>query len=87
MPDTVFFMDADLLNRISMDPEICHGKPCIRGHRIMVSVILDGLASGETVQDLLDDLPGLEEADVSACLAYASKRLREGFVTLAEQAT
>ena len=54
---------TELLSRISINPNICFGKPCIRGHRIWVSLILDCLASGWTVQDILDEYPGLEEAD------------------------
>ena len=61
-----------LLSRISIDPEICFGKPCIRGHRIWVSLVLDFLASGCTVKGLLERYPGIEEADVLACIAYGS---------------
>ena len=61
-----------LLSRISIDPEICFGKPCIRGHRIWVSLVLDLLASGSTTQELLERYPGIEEADVLACIAYGS---------------
>jgi uncharacterized protein (DUF433 family) len=60
----------DLLARIAIDPETCFGKPCIRGHRIWVSLILDLLASGSTVQQVLDEYPQLEETDVQACIAY-----------------
>ena len=60
----------ELLSRISIDPNICFGKPCIRGHRIWVSLVLDLLAGGRTVEQLLDQHPGLEEADVLACIAY-----------------
>ena len=60
----------ELLSRISTDPDICFGKPCIRGHRIWVSLVLDLLASGWTVRQLLDQYPGIEEADVLACIAY-----------------
>lgn len=67
----------ELLARISIDPEVCHGKPCIRGHRIWVSVILDFLASGWTIQDILEEYPGLEEADVLACIAYGAELARE----------
>jgi uncharacterized protein (DUF433 family) len=59
----------ELLGRISIDPNICFGKPCIRGHRIWVSLILDFLASGSTLAEILDDYPELEEADVLACIA------------------
>jgi uncharacterized protein (DUF433 family) len=60
----------ELLSRISVDPNICFGKPCIRGHRIWVSLVLDFLASGMTTQELLQDYPGLEEANILACIAY-----------------
>jgi uncharacterized protein (DUF433 family) len=62
----------DLLARISINPDICFGKPCIRGHRIWVSLVLDFPASGSTVKDILDDYPQLEEADVLACIAYSN---------------
>lgn len=62
----------ELLQRISIDPNICFGKPCIRGHRIWVSLILDFLASGMTAQQILLHYPQLEEADILACSAYAA---------------
>ena len=70
----------ELLSRISIDPNICFGKPCIRGHRIWVSLVLDLLASGWTVEQLLDEYPGLEEADVLACIAYGAEMSRERYV-------
>lgn len=72
-----------LLSRISVDPNICFGKPCIRGHRIWVSLILDLLASGATVADVLENYPGIEEADVRACIAYGAEMSRERYVELA----
>jgi uncharacterized protein (DUF433 family) len=69
----------ELLSRISVDPHICFGKPCIRGHRIWVSLILDFLASGMTTQELLKDYPGLEEADILACIAYGAEMARERY--------
>jgi uncharacterized protein (DUF433 family) len=66
-------MTISLLNRITIDPEICHGKPSIRGMRYPVEVILDLLAAGMTHQEILDDYPALEEDDIKACLAYASR--------------
>jgi uncharacterized protein (DUF433 family) len=54
----------ELLGRISVDPNICFGKPCIRGHRIWVSLVLDLLASGWSFKEVLDNYPGLEEADI-----------------------
>ena len=70
----------ELLSRISIDPDICFGKPCIRGHRIWVSLVLDLLASGWTVDQLLDEYPGIEDADVLACIAYGAEMSRERYV-------
>jgi len=64
----------DLLARISVDPKVCGGRPCIRGHRIWVSLVLDLLASGWTTQEVLRQYPGLTEEDVRACVAYAAER-------------
>jgi uncharacterized protein (DUF433 family) len=72
----------ELLARISIDPNVCFGKPCIRGHRIWVSLILDQLASGTTTREILDDYPGLEEADILACIAYGAEMSRERYVDL-----
>ena len=68
---------AELLSRISIDPQVCFGKPCIRNHRVWVSLVLDFLASGQTVQQIIDGYPGLEEADVLACIAYGAEMARE----------
>lgn len=67
----------ELLQRISIDPAICGGKPCIRGHRIWVSLIVDFLASGMSVEDILAEYPQLTVEDIRACLAYASEMTRE----------
>lgn len=67
----------DLLRRIAIDPNICFGKPCIRGHRIWVSLILDLLASGMTTPQILAEYPQLAEEDIRACVAYASEMTRE----------
>lgn len=67
----------ELLQRIVVDPNLCFGKPCIRGHRIWVALILDLLASGMSVEDILHEYPQLEEADIRACLAYAAEMARE----------
>ncbi len=63
---------TDSADRITSDPEICGGKPTIRGLRIRVTDILDMLAAGATRQDILRDYPYLEDEDISAALAYAS---------------
>lgn len=76
-------MHEELLQRISIDPKICHGKPCVRGHRIWVSLILDFLASGMTTEEVLADYPQLAAEDVQACLAYASEMTRERTVHIA----
>ena len=70
----------ELLQRIWIDPQRCFGKPCIRGHRIWVSLILDLLASGETVSQILESYPSLEEADIQACIAYGAEMSRERYV-------
>lgn len=71
----------DLLSRISIDPEICFGKPCIKGHRIRVSLMLDFLATGKNTKDLLAEYPGLEEA-VLACIAYGAEMSRQRYIDL-----
>ncbi len=76
----------ELLFRISIDRKVCFGKPCIRGHRIWVSLILDFLASGWTVQDILNNYPGLEEADVRACIAYGAEMARERYIEIPTEA-
>lgn len=72
----------ELLHRIWIDPNRCFGKPCIRGHRIWVSLILDLLASGSTVPEILADYPGLAEADIQACIAYGAEMSRERYVNI-----
>lgn len=72
----------ELLARISINPQICFGKPCIRGHRIWVSLILDMLADGMTVAEILENYPGLDEADIRACIAYGSEMSRERYVEI-----
>lgn len=72
----------ELLSRISMNPEICFGKPCIHGHRIWVSLILDFLASGTTIREILTEYPDLEEADILACIAYGAEMARERFIDI-----
>ena len=61
----------DLLKRITTDPQVCHGKACIRGTRIMVSLILDNLAASVPVEEILDSYPSLEREDIHAAIAYA----------------
>ena len=72
----------ELLGRISVDPNVCFGKPCIKGHRIWVSLILDLLAGGWSIREILDNYPGLEEADILACIAYGAEMSRERYVDI-----
>ena len=69
----------ELLSRITINPNVCFGKPCIRGHRIWVSLILDFLASGTTTQEILEEYPGLTHEDILACIAYGAEMARERY--------
>jgi uncharacterized protein (DUF433 family) len=71
-----------LLSRISIDPNICFGKPCIKGHRIWVALILDYLAGGETMEGLLSAYPSIEREDILACIAYGAEMARGGWVEI-----
>ena len=66
--------------RIVSDPEICHGKACIKGTRIMVSVVLDNLAAGASAGELAESYPGLPDTAVRAALAYAADLASERVV-------
>jgi uncharacterized protein (DUF433 family) len=70
-------MDDNWRDRISVDPHVGHGKPCIRGTRIFVSVILDNLAAGESTEAILAAYPSLQREDVMAALAYAAELAHE----------
>jgi uncharacterized protein (DUF433 family) len=80
MPAKKQLSREELLQRIWIDPARCFGKPCIRGHRIWVSLILDLLASGTSEQEILSDYPGLEPEDIQACIAYGAEMARERYV-------
>jgi uncharacterized protein (DUF433 family) len=69
----------ELLSRITINPNVCFGKPCIRGHRIWVSLILDFLAAGQSMDEIQREY-GLEEADILACIAYGAEMARERYV-------
>jgi len=77
MPDR-----KELLNRITTDPNICFGKPCIRGTRIWVSLIVENLADGVTEKELLEAYPQLTPDDIRAALAYAAEVTRERVIPL-----
>ena len=66
---------ADLLDRITLNPEQCGGRPCIRGMRIRVIDVLELLAAGQTPDEILADFPYLEREDIAASLQYAARRL------------
>src|SRR5580658_6178487 len=66
-----------LLDRISIDPDICGGKPCIRGTRLWVSLVLDFLAGGMTEAEMLADYPQLTHQDILAAIAYGAEMSRE----------
>lgn len=70
----------ELLGRIRIDPDVCFGKPTIRGHRIWVSLVLDHLASGMSVAEVMGAYPSLEEADILACIAYGAETARERYI-------
>lgn len=68
----------DWRERISIDPNICHGKPCSKETRIWVSLIVDNLASSSTEDEILEAYPSLTGEDIKAALAYAAEMAREG---------
>ena len=72
----------DWKKRISIDPNVCHGKPCIKGTRIWVSLIVDNLAFGSTEDEILEAYPSLRRKDIGAALAYAAEMARERYVDI-----
>ncbi|MBI4755335.1 MAG: DUF433 domain-containing protein [Betaproteobacteria bacterium] len=74
-----------LLSRISIDPNVCFGKPCVRGTRIWVSLLLDRLADGESEADLLADYPQITVDDIRAALAYGAEMSRERVIPVEPQ--
>lgn len=66
-----------LLQRISVDPNICFGKPCIRGTRIWVALVLDLLASGMSIDEIIEEYDYLAEDDIRACMGYGAEMSRE----------
>jgi len=67
----------DLLQRVTADPGVCGGKPCIRGTRIYIAILLDALAEGLDPEEILDHYPSLELDDIRAAIAYAADLARE----------
>ncbi|NVM53393.1 MAG: DUF433 domain-containing protein [Candidatus Helarchaeota archaeon] len=72
----------DWRHRLSVDPKICHGKVCIKGTRVMISVILDCLAEGMTEGEILSEYPSLKKGDVQVAIHYAAKLAREEVIPL-----
>jgi uncharacterized protein (DUF433 family) len=72
----------DWPSRISIKPTVCFGKPCIKGTRIWVSLILDFLAGGASVEEILENYPHLTRDDIQACIAYGAEMARERFVPI-----
>lgn len=73
---------TNLLDRISIDPNICFGKPCIRGTRIWVSLLLDFLANGMTEQEIIAEYPQLTHEDILAAIAYGAEAARERIISV-----
>ncbi|MGB3681834.1 MAG: DUF433 domain-containing protein [Rubrobacteraceae bacterium] len=69
-----------MLERVSIDPQVYFGKPCIRGTRIWVSLVLDLLSTGLSIEDILEEYPHLSREEVLACVAYGAEMSRERFV-------
>ncbi len=72
----------DWKGRIISDPKICHGKACIKGTRIMVSVILDNLASGLNAEEIIKSYPSLKKEDIEATISYAADVVSDRVVEL-----
>ena len=79
-------MERDLLGRISINPKICGGRPCVKGHRIPVELVLDLLAGGVALQEIASEnyYPTLTIEDVYACIAFANQFVRNDEIHFAE---
>lgn len=75
-------MKNPLLERISIDQNVCFGKPCIKGTRIWVSLILDFLTNGMTIKEIIAEYPQLTEEDIRAAIAYGAQMSRERYVDI-----
>jgi len=72
-PSEPLKVNSGMNDRVSIDPEICHGKPVINGTRVLVSSILGALAGGDTLDDMLEDYPDITSEDIAAALEFASQ--------------
>jgi uncharacterized protein (DUF433 family) len=70
-----------LLERITINPAVCGGRPCVRGMRIRVTDVLDLLSNGLTPEEIIEELPDLEIKDIRACIAYVSLRFQHPVLT------
>ncbi|MBN2130963.1 MAG: DUF433 domain-containing protein [Sedimentisphaerales bacterium] len=75
--------ESGLTNRVAVDGGVCGGRPCIRDTRIEIAVILDGLAEGLTMEEIIDHYPQLTKDDIRAALAYAAELAHEGLWKMA----
>jgi uncharacterized protein (DUF433 family) len=75
-------MSISLLNRITINPEIAHGKPTIRNKRYTVEGLLEYLAGGDTIEELLEEFPDLEKEDFQACLQYAVLNMKHKYAEI-----
>ena len=73
-------------DRITVDPGVCHGKACIKGTRVMVSVVVDNIAAGRSIDDVLRDYPSLTREGIEAAIRYAAELTRERVVPLSPEA-
>ncbi len=68
------------MNRITVDPDICNGKPVIKGTRITAQTVLEFLAAGDSIEDVLDEYPSLSREDVLECMKFSSELMKHRFV-------
>ncbi len=77
-------LSDDWKKKISINPSICNGKVCIKGTRVMISVILDSLAEGLTEDEILSEYPSLKKGDIQVAIKYAASLAREAIIPLTE---
>ena len=77
-----YIMSLSLLNRVTINPEVAHGKPAIRNKRYTVEGLLEYLAAGDTIEDLLKEFPDLEKEDFQACLQYAVLHMKHKYAEI-----
>ena len=83
----VYLWFMDWRDRITVDPQICHGKACITGTRVMVSVVLDNLAAKMSPQEILASYPSIRSEDIEAAISYAAELARERQVAMPDHAS